>query len=245
MRKTRILGGASDWPCKAIADRARPSARERLSLAMSDMTGTIEGRLNGMLYCLRAGVARNFYLPRDLGATDDGFFKAAICTDFFCAPCDPTRVVSVRGATHLYEPYLSLRDVLNTQKRQMIGQTTVHVLVGYLMTLAESDRASLGATLRGNELRDPDWFKKLIDAHVAPPRRFWRLFPGILGFRWQRLGRMRGIHRLTHFPAAAAGFAITLVACWQALRFLRCGITNFWPKTVRQVILPAADLRSG
>ena len=108
------------------------------------------------------------------------------------------------------------------------------------MTLPEADRASLGATLRRNEARDPDWFKKLIDAHVARPRRFWRLFPGILAFRWQRLGRMRGIRRLTHFPAAAAGFAITLVACWQASRFLRRGITSYWPKTVRQAILPAA-----
>jgi glycosyltransferase involved in cell wall biosynthesis len=232
------LGGASDWPCKNIARKARPSFRERLSLSMSDMTGTIEGRLNGMLYCLRADVARNFYLPRDLGATDDGFFKAAICTGFFCSPSDPSKVVSVRKATHLYEPYLSLRDVLRNQKRQMIGQTTVHVLVGYLMTLPESDRLNLGVTLRRNEARDPDWFKKLIDSHVARPRTFWRLFPGILGFRWQRLGRMRGIRRLTHLPAAAAGFAITLVACWQALHFLRRGISGYWPKTVRRAILP-------
>jgi glycosyltransferase involved in cell wall biosynthesis len=239
------LGGASDWPCKNIAGKARASCRERLSLAMSDMTGSIEGRLNGMLYCLRAPVARNFYLPRDLGATDDGFFKAAICTEFFCAPSDTSRVVSVRGATHLYEPYLSLRDVLRNQKRQMIGQTTVHVLIQYVMTLPESDRASLGATLRRNEARDPDWFKRLIDAHVARPRRFWGLFPGILAFRWQRLGRMGGIRRVTHFPAAAAGFAITLVACWQALRFLRGGISSYWPKTVRQAILPAANTGSG
>ncbi len=239
------LGGASDWPCKSIAGKTRPSARERLSLAMSDMTGTIEGRLNGMLYCLRAAIARNLYLPRDLVANDDGFFKAAICTDFFCAPSDPSKVVSVRAATHLYEPYLSLRDVLNNQKRQMIGQTTVHVLIAYLMTLPESDRANLGATLRRNELRDPDWFKRLIDSHVASPRRFWRLFPGILGFRWQRLGRMRGIRRVTHFPAAAAGFAITLVACWQALHFLRRGIASYWPKTMRQAIVPPTHLGLG
>jgi hypothetical protein len=238
------LGGASDCPRKNIAAKAHPSARERLSLAMSDMTGTIEGRLNGMLYCLRASVARNIYLPRDLGATDDGFFKAVICTDFFRMPSDPTRVVSVRGATHLYEPYLSLRDVLNNQKRQMIGQTTVFVLVEYLMSQPESDRANLAATIRRNEARDPDWFKKLIDARVASPRRFWRLFPGILTFRWQRLGKMRGIRRLTHFPAAAAGFVITLVACWQASRFLRRGVSAFWPKTVRQVILPASQISS-
>jgi glycosyltransferase involved in cell wall biosynthesis len=233
------LGGASDCPVKDIAGKARPSLRERLSLSASDMTGTIEGKLNGMLYCLRAGTARNFYQPRDLGATDDGFFKAAICTDFFRSPVDPSKVVSVRGATHLYEPYLSLRDVINNQKRQMIGQTTVHVLVGYLMTLPERDRTNLGATLRQLEARDPEWLRRLIDAHVAAPRRFWQLFPGILGFRWKRLGKMRGTRRITHFPAAAAGFAITLVACWQASSFLRRGMSAYWPKTARQTILPA------
>jgi glycosyltransferase involved in cell wall biosynthesis len=238
------LGGASDCPRKSIADKARLSPRERLSLAGSDMTGTIEGRLNGMLYCLRAGVARNLYLPRDLGATDDGFLKAAICTNFFCAPSDPSKVVSVRGATHLYVPYLSLRDFLNNQKRQMIGQTTVHVLIGYLKTLPERDRADLGATLRRNDARDPDWLKRLIHSHVARPRRFWQLFPGVLGFRWRRLGQMRGSRRLTHLAAAAAGFVVTLVACWQASRLLRGGggSSTYWPKTVRQAILPPTHL---
>jgi glycosyltransferase involved in cell wall biosynthesis len=234
------LGGASDCPCKNIANRAHPSARERLSLAMSDMTGTIEGRLNGMLYCLRAPIARNFYQPRDLGATDDGFFKAAICTDFFCSPSDPSKVVSVRGATHLYEPYLSLRDVLNNQKRQMIGQTTVFVIVEHLKTLPASERANLGATIRLKEARDPDWLKRLIVVHAGRSRAFWRLFPGILSFRWRRLAKMRGRRRLTHLPAATAGFLITLVACWQASRFLRRGVPAFWPKTVRQTILPSA-----
>jgi glycosyltransferase involved in cell wall biosynthesis len=236
------LGGASDNPRKSIAGKARLSPVERLSLAASDMTETIEGRLNGMLYCLRAPIARNFYLPRDLGATDDGFFKAAICTDFFCAPLDSSKVVSVGGATHLYEPYLALRDVLKNQKRQMIGQTTVHVLITYLKTLPRADRANLGSTLRINEARDPEWFRQLIDAHVARPRRFWQLFPGILGLRWKRLAKLRGSRRITHFPAAAAGFVVTLAACWQALRFLRHGISAYWPKTVRRAILPASSI---
>ncbi len=229
------LGGASDCPRKSVAGKARRSPRERLSLAASDMTETIEGRLNGMFYVLRSGLARNLYLPRDLGAPDDGFFKAAICTDFFREPTDPTKVVSVRGASHSYEPYLAFGDVLNNQKRQMIGQTTVYVLIEYIKTLPESRRAILGEVIRGNEARDPDWFKKLIDAHVARPRAFWRLFPGILTFRWKRLGKMKGVRRLTHFPAAAAGFALTLVACMQATHFLRRGVSGFWPKTVRQV----------
>jgi hypothetical protein len=101
---TRTWGGASDCPRKRHRRQGAPFARERLSLAASDMTDSIEGRLNGMLYCLRAGIARNFYLPRDLGATDDGFFKAAICTDFFRAPVDPSRVVSVRAPRTFTSP---------------------------------------------------------------------------------------------------------------------------------------------
>ncbi|MCX6950760.1 MAG: hypothetical protein NTV51_01015 [Verrucomicrobia bacterium] len=194
------------------------------------------GRLNGMLYCLRTEIARNLYLPRDVVANDDGFFKAAICTDFFREPLDQTKVVSVREATHLYEPYLSLGDVLNNQKRQMIGQATVYVIVEYLYTLPETDRANLAATLQRLEAADPDWLKKLINAHVAQTKRFWRLFPGILGFRWRRLAQMPGVRRITHFPAAAAGFGVTLIACWQAARFLRRGVSNYWPKTVRQTI---------
>jgi hypothetical protein len=234
MKRDPRLGGASDWPVKNITGKARPSWRERVSLATSDLTGTIPGRLNGMLYCLRADIARNLYLPRDVLANDDGFFKAAICTDFFRAPLDSSKVVSVRDATHLYEPYLLFRDVLNNQKRQMIGQATVHVIIEYLQTLPEEQRGRLAATLQWLEANDPDWLKKLIDAHVARTRLFWRLFPGILGFRWRRLAQMRGVQRLTHLPATMAGFVVTLIACWQAARFLRRGVTHYWPKAARQ-----------
>jgi glycosyltransferase involved in cell wall biosynthesis len=233
LERNPLLGAASDCPVKDIARKGHPTVRERLSLATSDMTGSIEGRLNGMLYLMRAPVARNLYLPRDVVANDDGFIKEAICTDFFRAPKDPRRVVSVAGATHLYQPYLTLRDVLNNQKRQMIGQTTVHVVIRYLETLPKSDRANLAATLRRLEEEDPDWLKRRIEEHLGRERRFWQLFPGILGFRWHRLARMRGIRRVTHLPAAAAGFAVTMVACWNASRFLRRGVSTYWPKAAR------------
>lgn len=238
------LGGASDWPVKNISLKARPSLRERLSLATSEMTGHIAGRLNGMLYCLRTEVARNLYLPRDLVANDDGFFKAAICSDFFRDRLDPTRVISVRAATHLYEPYLALRDVIKNQQRQMIGQTTVHVIVGYLRRQSYPQRTHLAHTLRELEDRDPDWLKRLIEAHLARHPHFWQLFPDLLSFRWRRLGQFRGFKRVTHFPAAAAGFCLTLVASWRAARFLRRGVSTYWPKPQRQTILPAPQLNT-
>jgi glycosyltransferase involved in cell wall biosynthesis len=240
-----LLGAASDTPVKDVALKGRPTLRERLSLATSDMTGTIQGKLNGMLYCMRADIARNLYIPRDAGANDDGLIKAVICTDFFRAPADPRKVVSVAGATHLYQPYLSLGDILNNQKRQMIGQTTLHVIIAYLKALPEADRTHLAATLRRLEERNPDWLKEQIEAHIERERFFWRLFPDVLTFRWRRLGRMRGTAKVTHFPAAAAGFLITLVACWRASRFLRGGVAAYWPKTLRKPILPATEASGG
>lgn len=236
------LGGASDWPVKDIAFKRRKTMRDRISLATSDMTGNIAGRLNGMLYCLRTEIARNLYLPRDVVANDDGFFKAAICTDFFRAPSDPTKVVSVRQATHLYEPYLAIPDLINNQKRQMIGQTTVYVIVEYLKTLSHEDKTYFAETLRRFEQQDPDWLKRLIENHMKGVKHFWQLFPDLLTFRWKRLAQERGLRRITHFPAALAGFCLTLVSSWHAARFLRKGVSTYWPKTQRQTILPSPQL---
>lgn len=239
-RNPKLLA-ASDWPVKDIAFKEHKSLRDRLSLSTSDMTGSIPGRLNGQLYCIRSGIARNLYLARDMIANDDGFFKAVITTHFLTAPADPAKTVSIASARHLFEPYLKLSDVLNNQKRQMIGQTTVHVLIAYLQTLPVEERLDLAETLRRHEARDPDWLKKLIAAHIRRERFFWRIFPDALTFRWRRWAQLPLGRRITHFPAAAAGFVVTLIACYRARRFLTGGVANFWPKAARQSILAASS----
>lgn len=234
------LDGASDCPRKDISLKRHPGIRERLSLATSDLTGSIPGRINGQLYLLRAAVARNLYLPRDVVANDDGFFKAAICTRFFTEPLDPRRVASIAGASHLYEPYLTVRDVLNNQKRQMIGQTTVHVIVEYLRRLPLDERRDLAETLKRHEREDPDWLKQRVADHMRSARYFWRIFPDVLSFRWTRWAAQRGWRRATHLPATLAGFTVTLIASWRAARFLRRGVANFWPKAGRSALLTPA-----
>jgi hypothetical protein len=221
---------------KSIEFKKRKSLRDRISLATSDMTGTLKGCFSGQLYCMRAGIARNLYLPRDLGANDDGFFKAAICTNFFNEKLDVRRVVTAPNAAHVYEAYLSAPEVLNNQKRQMIGQATVYVLVEYLKTLPPEERTNLAAVLEQREQTDPEWLRKLLDEHLARVRFFWRLFPGILTFRFQRLWKLKGMDKLTHLPAALVGLAVTLIACARAFRFLKKGQTYYWPKAGRQTM---------
>ena len=228
---------ASDRQHKDIGFKNRKSLRDRISLATSDMTRTIAGQITGQLYCIRAGVARRLYLPKDLGATDDGFIKAVVCTDFFSEELDPSRILTVENASHVYEAYRSVRDILNNQKRQMIGQTTVHVLVEHLKSLPPEQRTNLATTLKQREAADPDWLKKLINQHVSQSPFFWRLFPGVLSFRFKRWWKLSGPKKATHFPAACIGLAVTLIACARAHRHLKRGLTTlYWPKAGRASI---------
>jgi glycosyltransferase involved in cell wall biosynthesis len=236
---------ASDRQIKDICFKRNKSLLDRISLNTTDMTRTIQGQITGQLYCIRAAVARRLYLPKDLGAPDDGFIKAVVCTDFFTRELNPAWIVTAQNASHIYEAYTSIAAVLNNQKRQMIGQATVHVLVEWIKSLPPEQRTNLADTLRKKEEEDPDWVKRLIDEHLRHARFFWRLFPGVLTFRFQRWRELGGLKRLSHFPAALMGFFVTLIACARAHRHLKGGLTHFWPKASRENIVKLDPGRLG
>jgi hypothetical protein len=225
-------GVSVDQPLKDILFRTRKTVWERISLAASKLTQAGEAQLSGQLYCIRAEVARRIFLPKDLAACEDGFIKALVCSDLLTRPTDPGRIVRPGNATHIFEPYLSIREICRNQKRQVIGQTMVHVLVDkFLAALAPAEKARLAETLRNLDATDPPWLKRLVASHLRRTRHGWQLVPGILGFRLRRLARLGGMKRIACLPAALAGVLATLVACWMARRFLAAGCTEYWPDT--------------
>ena len=235
---------ASDQPIKDVSLKPLKSWRDRISLATSEMNGAIQGRMTGQLYGIRAEVARRLYLPKELGI-DDGFIKAIVCTDFFSNELNPARIVVAENASHVYEAYTATGELLKNKKRQMIGQTIVHVVLEYLKTLPLRQRAHLADTLRRKEEASPDWVARLIAEHLHRVRFFWRLFPDAASFRFKRWWRMRGMKRLTHLPATLVGFAMTMLACAQAYRHFRRGKMHFWPKAARENIRNLAADKPG
>jgi len=222
----------TDQPLKHIALRQQTSAWEKLSLATSRMTQGGGAQLTGQLYGIRAAIARNIYLPRDLVACEDGFIKAVTCTCFLTRELDANRVMVAPNASHIFQAYTAFGDILRNQKRQMIGQTIVHLLVDdYLRNLPLEQRLNLAETIQAKEERDPNWLKRLIAAHLQRVRFFWRLFPDLLSFRFRRLAKVKGSKKLLHAPAAVGGFFVALIAGWQAHRFLKQGATQYWPDT--------------
>lgn len=223
-----------DCPCKDIESKHRRSLLERASLAASHLTQAGQAQLCAQLYCIRSQIARNIYLPKDLTACDDGFIKTLVCTDFLTRPVCPERIRMADDAAHTFEAYTSPAAILRNQKRQVIGQTIVHILVDdYLKGLPEGQRVRLAKTLKEQEQADPNWLRRLIAEHVRRTKHFWRLYPGLLSCRFQRLARLAPFKKVTCFPVAAAGFCVNFLASFLAYQFLKSGCTTYWPQAER------------
>ncbi len=220
-----------DQPIKDIALKEDQNLFTRISLATSKMTQAGGAQLTGQLYCIRSSIARSIFLPRDL-IIEDGFIKNLVCTDFLTAPSNPARLIKTPDAAHVFEAYMSPLAILRNQKRQMIGQTILHLLVDKeLKHVATYSTPDFSAYLKEREQKDPDWLKKLIGEHISKLNFFWQIFPGVLSFRFSRLGALSPLARLRALPAVFIGFLVTLISSWQAYHFLRRGYTTYWPDT--------------
>ena len=234
LEKDREASISVDVPRKDISFKPHKTFWERMSLGASQMTGSASAQLCGQLYCIRAEVARNIYLPKDLCACDDGFIKALVCTDFLMHQVWPWRIVAAPDAAHTFEAYVTPAAILKNQKRQIIGQTIVHVLVdNYLKKLPVMQRMKLADALSEKEQSDPDWLKRLISEHLRHTRFWWRLYPGLLSHRFKRLAHLSPVKRIACLPAALAGFFVALVSSFMAYTSLKKGATDYWPRAER------------
>jgi glycosyltransferase involved in cell wall biosynthesis len=222
----------TDCPIKDVVFKKRKGLHDLASLAASGMTRSAAAQVTGQLYCIRSAVARNIYLPRDLVACEDGFIKSLVCTYFLTRESTPERVVQAESASHVFQAYTSLSDILRNQKRQMIGQTIVHILVDkFLKELPLEKKLEMADTIQEAEHSDPLWLKRLIAEHLSEIRVFWRLYPRLLSSRFARLSAVRGARKVFYLPVALAAWAIALLTAWRAHRFLRQGYTDYWPDT--------------
>jgi hypothetical protein len=194
-------------------------------------------RKSPRLYCIRSGIARKIYLPRDLAACEDGFIKALVCSDFLSGPTQPQRIRLAEGARHVFSAYTSVGQVFRNQKRQVLGQTIVHILIdGCLKELPGEERARLAEVLQARDTADPGWIKRLIATHLRSRRFFWQLYPGLPGNEVRRLASLPLSSKLACFPAALARMCFVAAAGVAARRMLKRGCTDYWPKAPQRAL---------
>jgi glycosyltransferase involved in cell wall biosynthesis len=246
LRKNTDANISTDQPRKDIHFKKEKGLRERLSLAETQMTSSASAQLCGQLYCIRSETARRIYLPKDLAACEDGFIKSLVCSDFLTKGVNPKRICLAPEAEHTFEAYVSPRALLKNQKRQMIGQTMVHILVDqFLPSLTDGQRRDMVSTLRQKDATDRTWLKRLVAAHLSQMKVFWRLYPNLLGQRFKRWSQLKTRQRIISFPQTMAASALSLIPCYLAYAALKSGVTDYWPRADRTGISGLAAQSAG
>lgn len=170
-------------------------------------------------------------MPLDLTSCDDGLIKALVCTDFGLAASNPGRIAQLSNVSHSFDAYVTASEVLRNQKRQMMAQSFLHLLLdNFLPNLSASERTNWSGVIERLEREDPNWLRVMMADHLKRNPRFWNLFPDVLTFRYKRLKRLPFLKKLRYLPTAFIGFCVTLLASWMAARALRKGITYYWPE---------------
>lgn len=226
---------------KDVQFKEKKTLLDRISLSTSDMTRAGKAQLSGQLYCIRGDTVRNIYFPKGL-LVEDGFIKMVVCSDFFTRDTEPNRIKVVEGASHVFEAYKKIADVLNNQKRQMIAQTISYILADvYIAGLNREERVDFGRTMRQREQENPDWLKGEIERYIGARHFFWQLFPYVLSFRLRRLWSMSGAAKLTHAPTALIATAVQALSCFRAFRAFKSGAIDYWPDTKSQTLGTLAE----
>ena len=208
-----------DTILKDIALKADLSARERMSLAASELTRAGPPKLAGSLYCARGPVLRGIWMPVGL-LVEDGYLKALLCTDNFTRPDNPARLVRAPDAAHVFEAVTDARILFRHEVRILVGSAVNFILFDHLRARVTSGEGDAGAIVGRLNAQQPDWFPRLVDESLR--RRGWWLAPtGFILLPLQQLRHLPAAARLRRLPAALLRAAFNLAAAVAANTQLR------------------------
>ncbi len=220
---------STDEPVKHIALKADPSWTEKISLKISGMTKAAPGQLTGQLYAARADTLRRIVMPKGL-IVEDGFLKQFLCTNGYREAVDNSRICRAPEAAHVFEAYLTIKDILPNQRRQAMGHTIYTYLRDYLKSESEKGRDA-EVVLKEEDARSADWFLVEIRRRVTEGG-WWVMHEGALSVRWKRLLGLPVGRRFSAFPAALIGWLMDLIVYVWANRTLKRGTTQgIWKDT--------------
>jgi Glycosyl transferase family 2 len=197
---------ATDLPQKDVAFKTNKTLMEKLSTKISDQDESNTG-ISGQLYCARASVLRQIWMPKGL-AVEDGFLRAMVVTQGFTEPEIATRIKCIPGTSHLYEAYVTIPSLLRHEKRLLIGTTVNKFVYDYLWDQCRSGRPA-GPLIAQNNAENPMWVAELI-AQGIQTQGWWLIHESLLFRRFRNLGRYPIGKAILRFPLATLAFGADL-----------------------------------
>lgn len=204
---------------KDIAFKRNQSLRDRISLAATELNQAGPAKLAGSLYCGRASVLREIWMPKGL-LVEDGFLKAMVATQNFTNSEDPHALIQAQGAAHTFEAVTNLRALFKHEVRLLVGTWMNVVLFAYLRKVGNGGIKTAGALICEWNEKSPDWFLSLLQ-HRENVREFWAFTYNVITLPIRQALCIKLPKSLLKMPVALFRCAFTTAALVSASSLIR------------------------
>lgn len=220
----------TDLPVKHIIFKPHYSLLDQISLHSARINQSASGQLCGQLYCARAAWLRRLWIPEPI-IVEDGFIKKMAVSNFLTEPeNDAKRIVTAETASHVFEAYTRLPDVLATHRRQIAGYIIHRWIWEYLQEhLNEAPDAA--ALIEQLNRTVPDWSRSLIAGKVKE-RDYRRIYRILIATRLARFRNFSASKKTAYLPVLLVQITLDSLQSLTALNMLCRGkLQKLWRDT--------------
>lgn len=210
-----------DRPVKDVLLKQNKNLAEHLSSFVSELSGSGGAVwLCGQLYCARASVLRQIYMPSELTA-DDSFLYQMVTTNCLTTQPQRDRIALAPNALHVFEAYTHPRQLLKHERWLVVANITNSLIFEHSQQyLGQSAPECSASTLfREWDQHNPRWVAKLIQAERSK-QSGWLSPPEFLVRRFVNLRNKPLIKAVFLLPLAIVAMFVDLVALYAANRKL-------------------------
>lgn len=198
-----------DQPIKDVELKQNKNLLEKLSVAVSKSSNEGQLYICGQLYCGRASILKNIWMPAGL-PVEDGFLTQMIISENFTIknPTFTKRIVRVTGASHIFSAYTNPWELINHEVRVVVGIVTNHALSYYLREKCNQNLTA-GKLIADLNQENHFWLNDFMKNFLAT--KSWWIIPISLVFRRYRSLKSHSLYKaLLRIPIATLAFLVDL-----------------------------------
>jgi len=220
----------TDLPVKHIVFKQRYSLLDQISMKTANINQSASGQLCGQLYCARAAWLRRLWIPEGI-IVEDGFIKKMAVSNFLVEPENAAqRLLIAETASHVFEAYTRLLDVLATHRRQIAGYI-IHRWIWEFLQAHKNDAPDAAALIEQLNQTEPGWSPRLIAEQIRK-RDYIRIYRILLSTRFARFRGFSSSKKAAYFPVLAVQVSLDSLQFLAALRLLCRGkLSRVWRDT--------------
>ena len=200
---------------------------EKLSVAVSKSSNEGQLYICGQLYCGRASILRDIWMPAGL-PVEDGFLTQMIISENFTIK-NPSfkRIVRVTEAAHVFEAYTNPFELINHEVRVVVGIVINIFLTHYFREICDKSQPA-GPLIAKMNQENHLWLNNFMKNTLAD--KSWWVIPISLVFRrYRSLKNHSPFKAVLRIPIATLALIVDMSVFIRANKNLhRKVITNYW-----------------